>query len=151
MPAKQPFSKAQYAVLLDAAKRARRKFKSQEEMALALDITQPAVSALLKGRWKPGLSTARHIAAAVGMQLEELIGDFEETTTVKRPSTPVSPRPNLEVCVAFHAEKRTWSPWTLAAARAGVFGPTDFAAPEWSSKLDALESVMTRFQKGAAP
>ncbi len=150
MPAKPPFSVAQYAVLHEAAKKARRKFKNQEDMGLALGITQASVSALLKGKYNPGVKVARHIANAVGMKLEELVGEFgdegESWSHAGRRGRPVG-RPNLEICLTFHAAHKQWSPWTVAAARAGIFGPTDFGPPEWAPKLDALEHYAQRFIK----
>jgi transcriptional regulator with XRE-family HTH domain len=152
MPAKPVFSKAQFDVLYDAARKARRKYKNQTDFALALGITQPSASALLDRKWKPGVKTARHIAEAVGQTLEELVGDFEEIVTSAPRRIPDTRYPNLEVCVQFHEGRKAWAAWTLAAARAGVFGPTDYVAPEWAAKLDALDETLRKFQKiaGAA-
>jgi hypothetical protein len=147
MPAKPVFSKAQLDVLFDAANRARRKYKNQTDFALALDITQPAASNLLKRKWAPGVSTARHIATAVGERLEDLVGEFEEApvkASIRRPQTVF---PNLEICVQFHAGRKTWGPWTIASAGAGLFGPTDYAPPEWAQKLDQLEDVLAKFRR----
>jgi len=50
----------------------------------------------------------------------------------------------------FYASSKHWSPWTVAAARAGFFGSTDFAAPEWAGKLDILEKALERARKTSA-
>lgn len=142
MPAKPAFTKSQYEVLRVSARKAQKRFKNQEEFALALSITQPSVSALLAGKWKPGVSTAKAIAHALGTTLNDLIGDYDEP----RISDAPPPLPNLDVCIQFHTGTRAWSAWTVAAARAGVFGEADMPAPDWASKLDALESELKRLR-----
>lgn len=54
---------------------------------------------------------------------------------------------HLDVCLQFYASSKHWSPWTIAAARAGFFGNSDFAPPEWAGKLDALETALNRARK----
>lgn len=153
MPAKSPFTKAQYEVLQTAAKKARKAFKNQEEMALALGISQPSLSALLAGKWKPGVSTAKAIAQVSGMTLRDLIGDYDEPTAEQRMQQAAAdnPFPNLDRCLAFYAATKTWSPWTIAAAKAGYFGPEDVAPPDWEHRLDALEQRMMRDKSPPAP
>lgn len=158
MPAKSTFSKAQLEVLYDAARKARKKYKNQTDFALALGITQPSASSLLLRKWKPGLTVARHIAEANGQRLEDLVGELElPAEPPKRgrlhvvKGAPAEERPNLEVCIQFHTKTKSWAAWTLASARAGIFGPTDFDPAEWTGRLDALETTLSRFQKEHRP
>lgn len=148
MPAKPVFSKAQLEVLYDSAKKVRRKFKTQQEAALALGLTQPSFSALLKRKWNPGQSTASAIAEALGVTLEDLIGPYEKSTMI-RGAGEADMFPNLDVCIKFYAAKKKWSPWTIAAARAGFFGDIDFAAPDWEKRLDELEFSLSKVRKAS--
>ncbi len=155
MPAKPPFTDAQYRILLDTAKRVRRNFKSQEDMALAIGIAQPSLSALLKGKWKPGVKNAKHIAQLDQRTLEDLIGPYADVEPPARRQKGASKMgeqamfPNLEVCIQFHSGKKSWSAWTLAAARAGYWGSQDIPAPDWEAKLDALEKTLDRGRKAS--
>lgn len=153
MPAKTVFSQAQLELLYESAAKARKKYKNQEEFALALGITQPSASSLLRRKWQPGLSTARHIAEALGQSLESLIGPIATIATSPGPkrTANTSGYPNLEICVQFHTGRKAWSAWTVAAARAGLFGPTDYSPPEWTPKLDALDETLRKFQKSSNP
>lgn len=157
MAQKPAFTPEQHEVIHAAAQRVwKNKFKwmkaspdhpgGQEAMALALGVSQQTVSSLLKGKYKPGVKVARAIANLDGQRLEELVGDFAE------PDAPVVPMngtsfANLDVCIQFHASTKHWSPWTIAAARSGFFGQSDFAAPEWAGKLDQLEKALERVRK----
>ncbi len=153
MPAKPVFTEEQYEILHTAAKRVwRTKFhaegKTQKEMALALGISQQSVSNLLKGTYRPGVKVASEIALLDGRELEDLVGDF--ASPVAHPGTArdaVDGFANLTVCLQFYASSKHWSPWTIAAARAGFFGNADFAAPEWAGKLDVLEKALERVRK----
>lgn len=151
MPAKPPFSEPQFRVLLETAKRIRKRFKNQDQMALALGIAQPSLSALLKGKWKPGVTTAKAIAQLDQRTLEDLIGPYGESAEPKsaRRTSSSSAFPNLETCVEFHSGSKHWSAWTIAAARAGFWGSRDVAPPEWSAKLDTLEKALEKIQKGS--
>lgn len=142
MPAKSPFTKAQNELLRDAAKKARKRFKTQEEMALALGISQPSLSNFLKGKWHPGMTTAKAIAHVNGMTLEALIGEYSDPDESLHPTEPEVRYPNLDVCLRFFSAEKTWSPWTIAAARAGFFGAADMPPPAWQEKLDALERAL---------
>ena len=161
MPAKPTFTPDQQQIIHAAAKRVWKKSfawmkktpehpAGQEAMALALGVTQQTVSSLLKGTYHPGLKVARAIANLDGQTLEMLIGDFAELEA-PQPSLPVTQGSfaNLDVCLQFHAASKQWSPWTIAAARAGFWGNSDFAPPEWSGKLDMLEKVLDRAKKTA--
>ena len=148
------FSDLQKKILIEAVKRAEKKFKreglTQEELAKALDLTQPSVSRLKNGAWTPGLTTARYIAQLEGKTLEDLIGPvkLDEDVAPESHALLLGGRfANLEVCVRFHDGSRSWSPWTLAAARAGFFGDKDMHPGEWVPKLDALELSFSQAKK----
>ena len=166
MPAKPVFNAHQMEIIHATARKVwKEKFSwmkkrtkdhppGQEAMALALGITQQSVSSLLKGKYKPGLRVARNIANLDGQTLEALIGDFEDEEAPKSsvptlPGLASSTFKNLDICIQFYASTKHWSPWTIAAARAGFFGTSDFAAPEWASKLDALERALEKARKAA--
>lgn len=159
MAAKPVFSKEQMHIIHDAAARVwAAKFKgeksAQKKMALALGISQQSVSNLLKRTYKPGLKVATEIAILDGRNdLEELVGVVAEAETAERALPTLAgdegPFANLTVCVRFFSSTKHWSPWTIAAARAGFFGNADFAAPEWAGKLDHLEKALERARKGA--
>ncbi len=137
----------------------------QEAMGLALGgVTQQTVSALLdpKSAYSPGFRIATAVANLDGKTLDELIGDYahedapesaaEEEKPPRRP-TPLLPAhepfANLTTCINYNSAIKQWSPWTIAAARAGYFGNTDFSAPEWGSKLDHLEKALERARKSS--
>ncbi len=151
MPVKTPFTDKQHEILLRAVKHAsqdKKRFKNQEQLALAIGMTQPSLSAYLLGKWRPGVTIARGIAHLEGVTLEELVGEFgvkdEGKTGAK---VKKSGYPNLETCIDFYASTHTWAAWTLAAARAGYFGPEDFPPPRWMEKLDGLEKLLDRSRK----
>lgn len=158
MPAKPIFTDDQYAAIHTAALRVWRKQfkdqpKAQVKMALALGVSQQSVSKLLKGEYRPGPKVATEIAVLDGKEsLEDLIGDFAESTSAAAaymnfPSGHGASFANLDVCIAFHAPTKHWSPWTIAAARSGFFGQADFAPAEWGPKLDALEKVLEKARR----
>jgi transcriptional regulator with XRE-family HTH domain len=164
MPAKPVFSPDQHEEIVAAAVRVwQTKFKAQkktqEEMALALGITQQSVSNLVRGTYHPGVRVARAIANLDGKTLEQLIGDYaqpevspmqlaEPVTQGHGPVSASQQFPNLTTCLQFHASSKHWSPWTIAAARAGFFGNADFAPPEWAGKLDHLEKALEKARRG---
>jgi len=157
MPAKTPFTEKQHALLLGAVRRAsedKKRFKNQEHLALALHITQPSLSNLMNGKWKPGLTVARAIAQLEGMTLEDMVGPFgelEEPPQAKRRQRQGGPHyPNLEVCLDFHASTREWAAWTVAAARAGFFGPEDYPPPKWPEKLETLDRALDKMRRAWA-
>lgn len=147
MPAKTTFSDDQIDILIGVVRRHQKRFKNQTELAKALDITQPALSSMLSGKWAPGVTTARHIATLDRVDLEDLLPDFKAPPTMRPPGGPGSPLPNLDKCLLWHEDETRWSPWTVAAARAGVFGPADFGKAEWVTKLDVLEKALARVRK----
>ena len=161
--AKPAFNEEQQEILHMTAKRVwKLKFqadnKTQEEFALSLGLSQQSVSSLLKGTYRPGVVPARAIANLDGKTLEQLVGDFAQQP-VKNEPDPIRSRPqlapvaalisfrNLDTCIQFYAATKLWSTWTVAAARAGYFGTSDFAPPEWATRLDKLESVLDRSRK----
>jgi DNA-binding XRE family transcriptional regulator len=154
MPAKPIFTEEQFETLRLAANRVfNRHFKGhspkpQVKMALAIGISQQSVSKLLTGDYRPSLKVATEIAILDGKEdLEDLIGEFAKPNSGG--SVELGSYANLEICVQFHSATKQWSPWTIAAARHGFFGPTDFAPPEWPDKLDHLEKALERAKKMA--
>lgn len=156
MPAKRVFTDEQQAVLHSTALRVWKRFKAdgktQEEMALAIGVSQQSVSDLLKGSYRPGYRPAKMLANLDGKRLEDLLEDFDEPV----PETSSGPPGrngmgfvNLDTCIQFYAASKQWSAWTIAAARAGYFGNADFAPPEWAGKLDALEQLLNKARKTA--
>lgn len=144
------FTEAQKKLLIGVVNKhlTAKTFKNQTEMALALDMTQPSLSNLADGKWTPGLSTAEHIASLEKMTLEELIGPYSVEGAPGAKSKPTALRlDSLEVCVRFYEGKKTWSPWTVAAARAGFFGPVDVPPPQWAERLDMLEKALAKATK----
>ncbi len=154
MPAKPVFTEDQMDTIHAAATRIwRKQFKDQPKpqvkMALALGISQQSVSKLLKGEYKPGVKVATEIAVLDGKEsLEDLVGEFGEAEAAPAAREHgLAGFANLDVCVQFHSATKHWSAWTIAAARAGYFGHSDFAPPEWVGKLDSLERVLERARK----
>lgn len=159
MAAKPVFTKEQHALIRAAAIRVwETKFKGQpspqRKMALALGVAQQSISNLLKGKYKPALRVADEIATLDGHNsLEELVGPYgkDGAHTYGSVGPAVNPKDdafaNLTVCIQFFASSKHWSPWTIAAARAGFFGNADFAPPEWVPKLDMLEKALERARK----
>jgi transcriptional regulator with XRE-family HTH domain len=158
MAGKPLFTEEQHEVLHTAALRVWKRFKAekktQEDMALALGISQQSVSDLLKGTYRPGFRPARAIANLDGKKLEQLLEGFSASEGDADMSHGKHDHhltfSNLDICIKFFASSKHWSPWTIAAARAGYFGTTDLEPPEWSSKLDYLEKALDRARKGAA-
>lgn len=159
MPAKPIFTKEQHRLIQEAALRVwELKFKgqaqAQKKMALALDVSQQSVSNLLKGKYRPGQRVAEEIATLDGRNsLEELVGVYgkgdegPESKEVRKGFGEDMSFANLSVCIQFFASTKHWSPWTIAAARAGFFGNADFSPPEWVPKLDMLEKALERARK----
>ncbi len=162
MPAKKPYSKEQEVLILEAANRVYAKhFKGQKQAqvkyALAVGLSQQSISKLLNGEYVPSPKIATEIAILDGKEsLEDLIGEFPPAEAAHEAIASglvklekAEPFRNLTVCIDFYASSKHWSPWTIAAARAGFFGQSDFAPPEWSNKLDQLEKALERARKVA--
>ena len=175
MPAKKHFTKKQQELLRATARKLwRDKFAwmkkatkdhpaGQEAMALALGISQQTISSLIApdSTYNPGFKVATALANLSGMRLHDLIGEYEvevsdaeegeQRPAQTAPTKPVKHRDdtfhNLTVCLEFSATTKQWSPWTVAAARAGFFGNSDFPAPAWIEKLDLLEKILERGRK----
>lgn len=158
MAGKSIFNDEQRAILRSTARRIwqehfKKQGKTQEEFALALGISQQSASGLIRGEYNPGLKPAKALANLEGTTLEQLIGEYAETTptphavSIAAAQAGLATFKNLDVCIDFHASSKHWSPWTIAAARAGFFGQSDFAPPEWAGKLDALERSLERARK----
>lgn len=146
------FTDAQVRLLVETVARHRRKHKNQAELAAALGISQPALSNLLHGKWAPGMKTATAIAQLDGYAtLEGLIGPIVVAAPVAQrppPSAPPEERyPRLEACLAYWSGQKTWSPWTVAAARAGFWGDADLTPQEWHERLDDLERILENGRK----
>lgn len=156
MAGKPVFTDEQKDILHEAGKRVwarmKKDGKTQEDMALAMGVSQQSISNLIKGSYSPGLKPARQLANLDGKTLEQLVGDYgadepsSDGGNTRVPSA-TSGFVNLDVCIQFHAATKHWSPWTIAAAKAGFFGLADFAPPEWVNKLDALEKALERARK----
>jgi transcriptional regulator with XRE-family HTH domain len=153
MAAKRAFTDEQYDALIAAVRRAladKKRFRNQEALALALKLTQPSLSAMLHGKWRPGVTTARAIANLEGMTLEDMIGAFaDDEGPAPRTAGEFNGFTNLKKCIEFYAGSKHWSPWTIAAAQAGFYGPTDFTPPQWEGKLDQLERALEKVRRGA--
>lgn len=158
MAGKPVFTDEQKEILHEAGKRVwarmKKEGKTQEDMALAMGVSQQSISNLIKGTYSPGVKPARQLANLDGKTLEQLVGEFgvEDAPTSdpaagERPANGSATFANLDVCIQFHAATKHWSPWTIAAARAGYFGLADFAPPEWVNKLDTLEKALERARK----
>ncbi len=152
MAAKPIFTEEQKETIHAAARRVYRKHfegqsrQPQVKMALALDISQQSVSKLLRAIYVPSVKVATQIAILDNKEtLEELIGEYATTPSSALPPVHVnsSDHPNLEKCITWHEDENRWKPWTIAAARAGYYGPADFPKADWVAKLDALEKLLT--------
>lgn len=152
-PKKKPlFAAYQVKILIDTIKKHRKDFKNQSDLAKALKLTQPALSNLLAGKWKPGMTTALATAELDGVELQDLIGPLQSGDVPPSGMLPLSDEErfhNVDVCVKFFGTRKTWSPWTIAAAKAGVYGEQDYPSPEWEPKLDRLEKALAAVRKGA--
>ncbi len=156
MAGKPVFTEEQHEILHACAVRVWRRFKAekktQEDMGLALGLSQQSVSDLIKGTYRPGYRPARMLANLDGKKLEQLLEDFTATDVPVSEGRGEVGQPtfvNLDVCIQFYAASKHWSPWTIAAARAGFFGGADFAPPQWSAKLDMLEKVREKARRMA--
>jgi DNA-binding XRE family transcriptional regulator len=149
MPKKKTFSDDQYDAIFEAAQRVRKKFKTQELMALGLGLSQQSVANLLIGKYRPSVQYAREIAILDGRTLEDLVGEGVPGTAYGDGISPVASShfPNLETCLRFFQKQKTWSPWTVACARAAFFGSTDHEPPEWEKRLDGLETSLAKLRK----
>lgn len=153
MSPKSTFTKAHVELLLNTLRKHRPRFWNQEQLALAIGLSQPSLSTMLKGKWRPGVTTARAIANLDGQTLEELLGDWQQEEQAPAPAarapvtTPDRRYPNLSTCISFHLGVKHWSPWTVAAAAAGYYGDQDFPAPMWVAKLDELEAILAKGRK----
>lgn len=155
MPAKSVFNAEQRKILQQALTRLTKRF-TQLELVPKLGIKQQSISDLVAGKYAPSYKTALAIAKLDGKTLDALVGDiggFDPTATTPLgwSPTPLMPDsfPNLDTCIAFHAQTKQWSPWTIAAAREGFFGAADFPAPEWEGKLDLLEKALEKARKAS--
>lgn len=143
MPAKQTFTDEQVEILLGVVRRAVKRFKNQTDLAKALHITQPALSAMLSGKWSPGITTAQHIAELDQLNLEDLLPNFKAP-----PKGQTVEFPNLEKVIGYHEDETRWGPWTLAAARSG-FWDSDASKADWITRLDSLDKALARARKAS--
>lgn len=146
MPAKRVFTDDQIDILVGVVRRHLPKFKNQKDLAKALDITQPALSSMLAGKWAPGVTTAQYIAQLDRLDLEDLIPEFRGKPPSSMRGADVA-RPNLDRCLSWYDDEGKWSPWTIAAVRTGLFGSEDYGKNEWAEKLDAVEKALERVRK----
>jgi hypothetical protein len=104
-------------------------------LAEAIKISQPALSTIRSGG---GVSakTAASVARLAGINPGDVLGE---------PGGDVMTRsrfPKLEICIAYHGERR-WRESTVAAARAGLW-PDDVEPEAWARRLDQIESSLSR-------
>lgn len=129
MPASRPFSHSQYVTLREVVARHKKK-KTQADLAKSLDLTQPSLSKLLSGDYKPGVPIARNIADLEGVSLEELLPGFVDKKK--------KGKPHLEVAASYHEGK--WPVWAVAAARES---PLDDVEPEeWTPIIEAIRAAL---------
>jgi len=153
-PKKKPlFAPYQVKILIDTIKKHRKDFKNQSDLAKAIGMTQPALSNLFAGKWKPGMTTALAVAELDGVELADLVGPLQSGAETPPSGTlPILEEDryrNIDVCVKFWHGRKEWSTWTIAAAKAGLFGTEDFPAPEWQPRLDRLEKALDAVRKSA--
>lgn len=145
------FTDAQIRLLVETVAKHRRRFKNQAELAAALGLSQPALSNLIHGKWAPGIRTAQAIAQLDGYaDVAGLIGPIvPQSKGSAVPSSALSAEryPNLEACIAYWAPSKVWSPWTVAAARAGYWGDADLSPQDWAGRLDELERILENGRK----
>lgn len=138
MAQRRSFTPHQYAALREVVNRHKKK-KTQADLAKALEITQPSLSKLLSGEYRPGVAVARAIADLDGISLEDLIGEFEDSTKAKK-------KPNLEIAASYHATK--YPPWVTAAARDSPLRDMD---PDlWPAVFDQIKAALDPLWKRLA-
>jgi DNA-binding XRE family transcriptional regulator len=148
MSEKSPFSAEQaeklFALLdtLVAQKGPGKKWRNEREMAADIGVAQQSLNGLIKRSWTPSVRAAHGIARASGIELRDVVGNMPGVT-----DQTFDDYPNLDVCVRFHTGEKTWSPWTLAAARAGFFGAQDWPARAWVERLDRLETALAKLKR----
>ena len=151
MAAKSHFSDADAKKLVDAARRIQeRRNWSQEQLAQALGLVQPSVSAMLRGKWKPGWPVAERIAQLSGKGLGELLGRAVDS---RGGLERLEQYPSLAECLRLYRKKGLpWSAWTIAAAASGLFGDDDPDDPlEWAERLTRLEATLKPLHDGHEP
>lgn len=129
MPAQRPFTPSQYVTLREVVVRHKKK-KTQADLAKSLELTQPSLSKLLSGEYRPGIPIARHIADLEGLSLEELLPGFVDKKK--------KGKPHLEIAASYHEGK--WPAWAVAAARES---PLDDVGPEeWAPIIEAIRLAL---------
>jgi transcriptional regulator with XRE-family HTH domain len=111
-------------------------------LAIALKVSQPAVSQILSGGGV-SVETAMSVAELAKVDPRELLGGAYVGVAVG------GRFPNLEVCLAYHGDK--WPSPVVAAARAGAY-PNDAMPDEWAARLSALdEAISVAIQRESRP
>lgn len=153
MPAKSVFTAKQRKILQVTLGELIAKY-GQKGLETKLKIKQQSISDLMSGKYAPSYATAVLIAKHAGTTLEMLVGelgaiDASQPLPLGWAPPPLRPGafPNLDLCIGFMRDRKTWSPWTVAAARAGFFGEADLPAPDWEARLDTLEKALERARK----
>ena len=138
------YSPHQFKQIQTAVEHQVKKLGNQKKLALAMGISQQSVASILSGSYRPAPDKAEQVALLEGFEsLEEMIGPYTKPEATPAPgATKSKTLPNLETCLSFHVGVKSWSPWVIAAARAGYFGPEDTTAPGWIRRLDELEEAM---------
>lgn len=143
MSRERAYTLHQYKLIQAAAKTQIRKLGNQTKVGLAMGVSQQSVGNLLDGKYWPAPDKAEHLATLEGFgSLEEMIGPYrKDDAPASSRTTKKKAGSNLDVCISFYAGAKSWSPWTLAAARAGYFHD-DVPAPAWVERLDKLEATL---------
>jgi hypothetical protein len=148
---KPVFDLRQRRIIRDTARKVfEEKFKGKEspqkKMALALDLSQTSISALLAGTYVPSVQVAEDIAILAGFEsIKDLVGPYyhateDENPPSSGPSLSSHAYPNLTKCIDFHG-KDHWPAYVIAAAKAGYY-EDDVPPKEWTARLDALQKLL---------
>lgn len=133
-------------------------YKDQTEQPQAMmgkalaNLSQSSVSAVLNGKQTLSPERGELLAKLAGFEnLRAMIGDYGPSATMGETvatsdTMNIQARfPNLRKCLEYHGE-RSWQPWVVAAARAGIFGEVDVDPKIWEKRLHDLETFMAKYK-----
>lgn len=157
MPVRTAFSDAEAKLLQEGLRLLVREHGSEARVGELIGVRQQTVDKYIHGKTNPGVVVAERIAKLIGRNsLSDLIGrpsltqpgSLAEVSNQVMSLTSRGLYPNLRVCVAYHRAKPRWSPWTIAAAEAGLFGELDLPDPSlWARRLDSLETGLKKLSQ----